>query len=88
MDPSSRSDNHHQRRRQGILETCWKVKGPSDHVITCTITRDDEPGLVVTAAYAADHVVWSRRTFNVEKGREIAAAWLAEALRTGFVHDE
>jgi hypothetical protein len=40
---------------------------------------------VVTAAYAAEHVVWSRRTFSLEKGREVASAWLAEALRTGFI---
>ena len=90
MDPSSRSDKSHQRRRRvdppppGILEICWKVKGPSSHIITCTLSRDGEPGVVVTASYAPDHIVWSRRTFNVEKGREIAAAWLSEAVRTGF----
>ena len=79
-----------QRRRRvdppppGILEICWKVKGPSSHIITCTLSRDGEPGVVVSASYAPDHIVWSRRTFNVEKGREIAAAWLSDALRTGF----
>jgi hypothetical protein len=49
------------------------------------MARDDEPGIVVTAAYAAEHVVWSRRAFSLEKGREVATAWLAEALRTGFI---
>jgi hypothetical protein len=38
---------------------------------------------MVMASYA-DHVVWSQRTFNVEKGRTIAATWLEQALRTGF----
>jgi hypothetical protein len=66
------------------LEICWKVKGPGDHIITCTLSRDGEAGIVVRASYAPHHTVWSRRTFNVEKGREIAAAWLAEAVRTGF----
>jgi len=90
MDLSSRSDKSHQRRRRtdppppAILEICWKVKGPSEHVITCTLARDGHAGIVVSASYALDHIVWSRRTFNVEKGREIAAAWLLEALRTGY----
>ena len=39
---------------------------------------------MVTAAYAADHVVWSRVPFSVERAA-VASTWLAEALRTGFI---
>jgi hypothetical protein len=67
-----------------LVEICWRVKSNNGHVITCAISSDSEPGIMVSAGYASDHVVWSQRTFHVEKGRTIAAAWLGEALRTGF----
>lgn len=71
--------------RLDLIEVCWRVVGPSQHVAECGIYRTDV-GLDVRVSYSESVVHSIQSQFAVEIGaaREIADAWKSSATDKGF----
>jgi len=70
---------------QTLLETCWRIRTPSERIIVCGIYQDAAPGFVLRAMFEHGEILRHSRTPHMEEARLRAAEWL-DAIRstTGF----
>jgi hypothetical protein len=67
-----------------LVETCWRMKGPSGRVFACAIYRDAAaPGLEVRCGYGEDDLLRSQRTPEIGAARELAEQWRQAVLAKG-----
>jgi hypothetical protein len=67
------------------LEVYWRIRTPSNKVVTCAIVRDAAPGLEVRAGFSDDDILRSQRMADLGDARALAAEWKRMALAKGFV---
>jgi len=72
--------------RLDLLEVCWRVVGPSQVPIECSIYRTDA-GLDVRVRYTdqADRLIQSQFAIEIGTARDIAAEWKRAAIAKGFL---
>ena len=68
--------------RLDLIEVCWRVVGPSTHVIECGIYRTDA-GLEVRCGYSAEHLLRSEFSTDIDIARDIADAWKHAVIEKG-----
>ena len=68
-----------------VVEVCWRIRTPNNHVLTCGIFQDAAPGLDVRAFFNADELIRSERAAEIGAARDIAAVWKQAVLERGFV---
>jgi hypothetical protein len=56
--------------RLDLVVPCWRMRGPSGHVLSCAIYRTDM-GLEVRCGYAQD-LLRSQRVVDVREGHSVA----------------
>jgi hypothetical protein len=66
-----------------VVETCWRMRGPSGKVLACTICRDAAPGLEVRVGYAVDDLLKSQRVPDLAAARDQAATWRETVVAVG-----
>jgi hypothetical protein len=66
-----------------LIEVCWRVVGPSQHVIECAIFRT-EIGLDVRVGYSVEDLIRSQFAIEIGTARELAASWKRAAIEKGF----
>jgi hypothetical protein len=69
--------------RLDLIEVCWRVVGPSQHVIECGIYRTFI-GLDVRVGYSIEHLIRSQFAVELGTARQIAGAWKRAAIEKGF----
>jgi hypothetical protein len=70
-----------------LLETCWRLRGPSGRILTCGVYRTDAPGLEVRVGYSEEDLLRSQRTADIGSARELAEEWRQAVLaKGGFAH--
>jgi hypothetical protein len=67
-----------------LLETCWRVRGPSGRVITCGRYVTDAPDLEVRAGFSKRDLLRSERTPEINSARDVAETWRQAVLAKGF----
>lgn len=70
-----------RKPRLDLVAPCWRMRGPSGHVLSCAIYRTDV-GLEVRAGYAQD-LLHSQRVFTVDEGHELAEKFRQTVLGKG-----
>lgn len=65
-----------------LVETCWRMKGPSGRLLECGIYRDVAPGFDVRCGYG-DELMQSKRAGSMELAHAIADIWREAVLAKG-----
>lgn len=55
-----------------LLETCWRLRGPSGRVLTCAVYRIAAPGVEVRVGYSDDDVVRTQLVAEIGVARDLA----------------
>jgi hypothetical protein len=69
--------------RATLLEICWHLRAPSARVITCSIVRDNAPGLEVRCGFSDDDLLRSQRASEIGSARDVAEGWKRAILAKG-----
>jgi|SoiMethySBSTD1v2_1073268.scaffolds.fasta_scaffold153891_1 hypothetical protein len=73
-----------------LIETCWRLRSPQKHILTCGIYRTSHPRLEVPGLEVRawlrreDDRIRCQRTAEIGSAREIAEAWRHEFAKEGF----
>lgn len=67
-----------------LKETVWRVRTPSEQVITCGIYESSAPGLEVQAGYSHDAILHRQHVWTLEAARALCAQWLEDTRAQGF----
>jgi hypothetical protein len=66
-----------------LLETCWRMRGPSGKIVSCGISQTTDPGVEVQVAYPGDDVLRRQATKNMDGARKLAEDWKQFVLAKG-----
>jgi hypothetical protein len=79
------SENNQPSAR--LVETCWRLRGPSGKALDCAIYSDAAPGLEVRCGYGEENLLRSQRTAEISSARDLAEAWRQAVLAKGGFSD-